>query len=53
MDLVRTIPKLGVLPELIVFHCPSCKGVDTKELITETPPATPCLKSFGRTAIYA
>jgi hypothetical protein len=53
MDLVRTIPKLGVLPELIVFHCPSCKDVDTKELITETPPATPCLKSFGRTAIYA
>ncbi len=53
MDLVRTIPKLGVLPELIVFHCPSCKGVDTKALISVTPPATPCLKSFGRTAIYA
>jgi hypothetical protein len=36
MDLARTIPKLGVLPELIVVHCPSCKGVDTKELISVT-----------------
>ena len=53
MDLARTIPKLGVLPELIVVHCPSCKGVGTKELIFVTPPTTPCLKSFGRTAIYA
>jgi len=34
MELVRTIPKLGVLPELLVFHCPSCKEVDTKELMS-------------------
>ena len=53
MDLVRTIPKLGVRPEKLIFHCPSCKVVDTKELIFVTPPATPCLKSFGRAAIYA
>jgi hypothetical protein len=32
MNNVRTIPKLGVLPELLVFVCPSCKGVDTKEI---------------------
>ena len=32
MELVRTIPKLGVLPELHVFHCPSCKEVETMEL---------------------
>jgi hypothetical protein len=53
MDLVRTIQKLGVLPELIVLHCPFCRGVDTKELISVTSPAISCLKSFGRTAIYA
>ena len=33
MELVRTIPRLGVLPELLVFHCPSCKEVDAKELM--------------------
>jgi hypothetical protein len=49
----RTISKLGVRPEQLIFVCPSYKGVDTKELISVTPPATPCLKSFGHTAIYA
>jgi len=34
MQLVRTIPKLGVLPELLVFHCPSCKELDTMELMS-------------------
>jgi hypothetical protein len=34
MELVRTIPKLGVLPELHVFHCPSCKEVGTMELMS-------------------
>jgi hypothetical protein len=34
MELVRTIPKLGVLPELLVFHCPSCKEVDTMDLMS-------------------
>jgi hypothetical protein len=34
MEFVRTIPKLGVLPELLVFHCPSCKDVDTMELMS-------------------
>jgi hypothetical protein len=34
MEFVRTIPKLGILPELLVFHCPSCKEVDTKELMS-------------------
>jgi hypothetical protein len=28
----RTIPRLGVRPEQFMFRCPSCKGVDTKEL---------------------
>ena len=29
----RTISKLGVRPEQLIFVCPSCKGVDTKELM--------------------
>ena len=48
-----TIPRLGVRREKLIFVCPSCKVVDTKELISVTTPTTPCLKSFGRTAIYA
>ena len=28
----RTISRLGVRPEQFMFRCPSCKGVDTKEL---------------------
>jgi hypothetical protein len=31
MNLDRTIPKLGVCPELRVFVCPSCKEVEAKE----------------------
>jgi hypothetical protein len=27
----RTIPQLGVLPELLVFICPSCKEVAAKK----------------------
>ena len=29
---LRTLPKLGVRPEKLIFVCPSCKGVDTKQL---------------------
>ncbi len=32
MKHLRTIPKLGVRPETLIFVCPSCKGVGTKEL---------------------
>ena len=28
----RTISKLGGRPEQLIFVCPSCKGVDTKEV---------------------
>ena len=28
----RTVAKLGVRPERLIFVCPSCKGVDAKEL---------------------
>ena len=28
----RTISRLGVRPEKFMFRCPSCKGVDTKEV---------------------
>ena len=28
----RTIPKFGVRPEQLIFVCPSCKGVDTREV---------------------
>ena len=31
MEFVRTIPNFGVLPELTVFHCPSCNDVETQE----------------------
>ena len=30
MDLVRTIPRFGVLPKLFVFQCPSCHDVAAK-----------------------
>jgi hypothetical protein len=32
MKNLRTIPKLGVRPEKVIFHCPSCKGADTRKL---------------------
>jgi hypothetical protein len=32
MKNLRTIPKLRVRPEKVIFHCPSCKGADTKEV---------------------
>jgi hypothetical protein len=28
----RTIAKLGVRPEQFMFRCPSCKGVDTRQV---------------------
>jgi len=31
MKHLRTLPKLGVRPKKLIFVCPSCKGVDTKE----------------------
>jgi hypothetical protein len=40
MKLFRAIPKLGARPEQLIFVCPSCNGVDTRELISarhETP----------------
>ena len=32
MQHLRTIPKLGVRLEKLIFVCPSCKGFDTKEM---------------------
>jgi hypothetical protein len=32
MKKLRTIPRLGVRQEQLIFRCPSCKGVDTKEV---------------------
>jgi len=32
MKHLRTIPKLGVRLEKLIFVCPSCKEVDTKEV---------------------
>ena len=37
MDLVRIIPKLGVRREKLIFVCPSCKGLDTKEMGPTNP----------------
>jgi hypothetical protein len=34
MKHLRTLPRFGVRREKLVFVCPSCKGVDTKELTT-------------------
>ena len=31
MRLIRTIPHLGILPELRVFYCAACKEVETRE----------------------
>ena len=31
---LRTIPKVGVRPEKLIFVCPSCKEVETRELVT-------------------
>jgi hypothetical protein len=31
MKLSRTIPKLGALPELMVFHCVTCNEVETDD----------------------
>jgi hypothetical protein len=31
MNLVRTFPKLGGLPELLVFQCSPCEEVETIE----------------------
>jgi hypothetical protein len=31
MKLSRTVPKLGALPELTVFHCAACNEVETDE----------------------
>jgi hypothetical protein len=30
MKLVKTIPHLGGLPEIVVFYCSACKRVETK-----------------------
>jgi hypothetical protein len=38
MKPVRTIPKLGVHPEWLVFVCPSCKGLETKKTRTTASP---------------
>jgi hypothetical protein len=29
MKLDRTLPKLGALPEILVFHCAGCNEVET------------------------
>ena len=31
MKLLRTVPRLGGLPELFIFLCPSCNEVETRE----------------------
>jgi hypothetical protein len=35
MKYLRTIPKLGVRQEKLVFVCHFCKGVDTKEVTVD------------------
>jgi hypothetical protein len=31
MKLLRTVPRMGGLPELFIFLCPSCNEVETQE----------------------
>jgi hypothetical protein len=33
MEFVRSIPKVGLLPELRVYSCPSCREAETKEIL--------------------
>ncbi len=44
MRLARTVPKLGALPELLVFRCPSCNEVETKESMASGFRASYCRK---------
>ncbi len=44
----RTISKLGVRREQLIFVCPSCKGVDTKERVARLPDAGGEGKGFCR-----
>ena len=37
MRLARTVPKLCALPELLVFQCPSCNEVETKQSTAGLP----------------
>jgi hypothetical protein len=32
MKLLRAVPRLGGLPELVVLVCPSCNEIETKEI---------------------
>jgi uncharacterized Zn finger protein (UPF0148 family) len=48
MKLVRAIPRLAALPEVLLFSCPSCNQVETKEakrvsVVTSAsvPPSSP------------
>ena len=41
MTLVRTVPKLSALPELLIFRCPACNEVETKEDPVETKRRNP------------
>jgi hypothetical protein len=38
MKLVRTIPRLGGIPELFVFFCSMCNQAETKEEVLNAPP---------------
>jgi len=49
MKLVITIPKIGLLPELLVFHCVACGDTETRELTRERHSSVfePTLESFA------
>ncbi len=52
MKHVRTIPRLGVRPKLLVFVCPSCREVDVREhktLARKKAPAKKIAKALTRT----
>jgi hypothetical protein len=38
MKHLRTLPRLGARREKLIFVCSSCKGIDTKELISVPMP---------------
>jgi hypothetical protein len=42
MRLIRTIPKLGGAPELLVFYCRDCDEIEGKD-VTEISASVPML----------
>ena len=38
MKLINSVPKLGALPELLVFYCRACDEVEGVDMVSNTDP---------------